>query len=187
MVLAVRRQGGWPAVDDLYKNLPLSSEQILHPEKLFGPQRDNPQDIRFALPSSLAKSGWQDVGSDNFGEFGLREIFSFHHGNDRAKEDAKGWDGDRFMLVRQGTKGPYALLWVSEWDSSGDAKQGLKALTEMQTPPVATHRRNNRVSAVWGSSLPQPQKLVETLARKARSDEMSSFNVVLQRGKKNRP
>ena len=29
----IANQGGWAAIDDVYRNPPLSTEQILHPEK----------------------------------------------------------------------------------------------------------------------------------------------------------
>ncbi|HUP01730.1 MAG TPA: DUF6782 family putative metallopeptidase, partial [Gemmatimonadota bacterium] len=73
-VLAALREGGWEAVDRLYRDPPGSTEQILHPEKYRAP-RDDPRrpdtpaaDATGATRPLLAEGSW--------GEFGTRLILS---------------------------------------------------------------------------------------------------------------
>ena len=51
-------QGGWTSIDAIYDRLPVSTEQVLHPEKYDA----NEAPIKVELPSSLAKdlgTGWK--------------------------------------------------------------------------------------------------------------------------------
>ncbi len=56
------RRGGWAAVSKAYTNLPLSTEQILHPEKYFSYERP----VKVALPdvSGLLNSGQRSAVSN---------------------------------------------------------------------------------------------------------------------------
>src|SRR6185503_14188953 len=45
VALTAYDQGGWPAVDALYKNPPESSEQVLHPATKLLPKREHPKKV----------------------------------------------------------------------------------------------------------------------------------------------
>jgi hypothetical protein len=97
--------------------MPVSTEQVLHPE-LFEPGRvDMPTDVRFVADPP---DGWTEVYADGLGELEtrllLREFLSSREEADRA---AAGWDGDRFRLV-DGPAGE-VFLWATVWDSDRDA------------------------------------------------------------------
>ncbi len=57
--------GGWAAIDEVYKNPPLSTEQILHPEK-YRPKPDLPMTID--LGTLKPGEGWKEVGRNVLGE-----------------------------------------------------------------------------------------------------------------------
>ena len=57
--------GGWAAIDEVYRNPPLSTEQILHPEKY----RDRPDyPMTIELGRSSPGQGWKEVGRNVLGE-----------------------------------------------------------------------------------------------------------------------
>jgi hypothetical protein len=110
-------KGGWPAVAELYKTPPESTEQVLHPvEKLVG-ARDYP--VSLALPSpGKALDGWKEIYSDMIGELLWRVYFSLW---DQANSEAiaSGWDGDRYTVYAAGDK---TLALISTiWDTPEDA------------------------------------------------------------------
>ena len=97
-------------------HLPESSEQVLHVDRFLG-QRDRPAEIIF---QEEPPSGWSEVHADGLGELETRVFLEAHLGDDEAASSAaRGWDGDRYRLVR-GPPGE-VLVWVTIWDSEEDA------------------------------------------------------------------
>lgn len=122
-VLARQLSGGWPAVDALYANPPVSTEQILHPEAY---PKDRP--VPVTLPTGLAARmgpGWTTVQRDTMGELQLRVWLEAGGGpawKPTADAAAAGWGGDRVELVR-GPGGAWALILKTAWDSPADARE----------------------------------------------------------------
>jgi hypothetical protein len=114
-------RGGYTAVDDAFANPPLSTEQILHPEKYA--QREAPKlaQIPKLLDPGLPR-GWRALGQDTLGELILR-LWLLQGGvaSAQATTAAAGWGGDRLELYQSphGT----SLLAVTEWDSLIDADE----------------------------------------------------------------
>jgi hypothetical protein len=120
-VLPVQQSGSWKAVDALYDAMPLSTEQILHPDKY----RAGEKPVTVKMPASLAADigkGWSEAIQDTFGEFQLgvwlRE--SGVRAGDAATA-AAGWGGDR-LAVLNGPSSAWAVVLRSTWDSTDDAK-----------------------------------------------------------------
>jgi len=123
-----------------YDSLPASTEQLMHDSAYFGKQRDIPSLIE--LPHIDGT-----IDENNFGEFGLRLIL-FHHTKDQDQSirASNGWDGDRYALVK--TPSGDALVWVSVWDSQGDAAEFMAAIDGVMSgryhvkPRVTGERRH---------------------------------------------
>jgi hypothetical protein len=100
----------------LYENMPVSTEQVLHPNKFFG-TRDKP--TAMTLP---ALKGTPATYQNTLGEFETR-LFLFQHLKDQndAVQGAAGWDGDRYALFN--TAGGQGIAWVTVWDSLADASE----------------------------------------------------------------
>src|SRR5262249_2668049 len=99
---------GWVAIDEAYKNPPLSTEQILHPEK-YAAKPDLPTTID--LGPLDPGTGWKEVGRNVLGELQLLIMLRKHGG----KQAASGWDGDRYAIFeREGNR--LGLVWLSTWD-----------------------------------------------------------------------
>lgn len=109
----------WSRIDRAFTDPPLSTEQILHPEKYLGEERDVPTAIEF--PSSAERLGpkWNRLGDNSLGELQIQILFSEQR---EGKKAAAGWDGDRFEVYEH-KQGHLGLAWYTVWDSKDDAAQ----------------------------------------------------------------
>jgi len=109
---------------EIYKDMPQSTEQIIHPAAYFG-KRDNPTDI--TLPSL---TGVSPTYQNTLGEFETR-LFLFQHLKDQneAVRGASGWDGDRYELFN--TARGQGIVWVTVWDSAVDASEFFDQLNSV--------------------------------------------------------
>lgn len=103
-----RNAGGTP-----YSDMPVSTEQILHPSAYFG-TRDHPTRVNLGALRGAKRY------ENTLGEFETR-LFLYQHTEDQndAIRGATGWDGDRYALLD--TPAGEALVWVTVWDSAVEA------------------------------------------------------------------
>jgi Tfp pilus assembly protein PilF len=120
-VIALYDSGGWAAVDEAYESPPLSTEQVLHPERYRG--GDKPEEV--PLPDLAAELGddWREAESDVLGELGLRLSLAQYVGPSAAMMAAEGWAGDRYALLQQSPNGPYVLVMRTYWDDQSEADE----------------------------------------------------------------
>lgn len=121
MVSAIKSKGGWKAVEELFKNPPTSTEQVLHPEKLIG-ERDEPQILALPDLSSSFGEGWSRRQQNSIGELGVRTVFREVVGSDELAASA-GWDGDQVASYETEGARSAAIVWATVWDSEGDARE----------------------------------------------------------------
>jgi hypothetical protein len=114
VVLTAYDKGGWKLVDALYKDPPVSTEQVLHPATKLFPNRENPKKV------TLPKLDGEVVNSNVLGEL-LWKIYFQLWLEDKATEASEGWGGDRYVVVKRGEAlvGYHATIW----DTAEDAKQ----------------------------------------------------------------
>jgi len=94
-VHALRKRGGWAMVDRAWKNVPVSTEQVLHVDKW------EKGEAPIVLPAPTAKAlgpGWQMADEDTFGELALALTFEEWIETGAARDAAAGWGGDRSAL-----------------------------------------------------------------------------------------
>jgi hypothetical protein len=98
----------------IYKDMPVSTEQIIHPAAFFV-TRDNPTRVTLGTLSNATK-----VYDNDLGEFETR-LFLFQQLNDQneAVRGAAGWDGDRYAVVN--TPQGQGIVWLTVWDSPVEA------------------------------------------------------------------
>ncbi len=118
--------GDWGRVPPLGPEMPVSTEQILHPERFAPGAEDMPTRVEFVeeLPA-----GWDLVLADDLGELETRILLrEFLPTREQADRAAAGWDGDRFRLL-DGPEGE-TLQWFTVWDTERDGLEFADAVTE---------------------------------------------------------
>jgi hypothetical protein len=145
LVSEVWGRGGWPAVDDLFRHPPQSTEQALHPIEKFLQRRDAPVRIQAPaqLPPVLATA--KPLTSEVLGELGWRIYFKTT-GQPDGDQAAAGWGGDRYWSYQIG--GQPVVLAATRWDSPADAGQFFDAYAASlvrRFPRAALDRAPDRV------------------------------------------
>jgi hypothetical protein len=120
---------GWEAADRLYSDLPLSTEQIMHPEKYAG-SRDDPTEVKEQTPPDVLSPSWKRIYSNTLGEFVLYLHLKEFISEQQAKWAAQGWDGDRVELF-ENPDGKLTLVLRSVWDSEKEADQYFQAYAKL--------------------------------------------------------
>ncbi|MEF8814955.1 MAG: Hvo_1808 family surface protein [Halovenus sp.] len=122
-VATIRDRGGWAAVDDLYRNLPVSTTQILHPEKY-----PDERPVNVTVPDR-SSSAWSRFDHDPVGErVGEASLYVMFRDNDLIQPEGddpyshpatEGWRGDKLVPYRRGDD--FGYVWELEWHSPDDA------------------------------------------------------------------
>ena len=154
--------GGWDAVDAAYAELPVSTEQVLHPAKYThdeAPIPLEPLDLWSAVGAD-----WGHASDTTLGEawiaIWLEGIGVARSAADRA---AEGWGGDR-LTVATDADGGWALGWRLAWDTPTDAGEFEAAYAGVNPAlPFATRlvHCSDRETVVLQASSPD---LLETIA-----------------------
>jgi hypothetical protein len=112
---------------DLFRDIPRSTEQILHPPAFLGTPPDEPTAVVLPAPRGATKSYENDMG-----EFGTRlVVYAYLRDPQTAQRAAAGWDGDRFMVVEKGSE--RGLVWALVWDSPIEAAEFSDAMIRAAT------------------------------------------------------
>jgi hypothetical protein len=119
--LLQRAGGRWDLVNLAYTSrLPVSTEQILHPDAYFG--ADQPQRVRVRAGAVLGK-GWERAAAGTWGELQTRELVG-------STQAAEGWGGDRYELWRSDAGVGDALVMRWRWDTRRDEREFAGRLRE---------------------------------------------------------
>jgi hypothetical protein len=116
----------WDFVDKIYKDLPSSTEQILHPDKYFG-TRDEPQTVNAEALVPKIGDDWKVVYKNVLGEFSLNLMLNTHLSEERSKRSAAGWGGDQVLLLENG-EGKNAVLVNTVWDNPNEAAEFFQSM-----------------------------------------------------------
>src|SRR3954447_12324532 len=135
--LRQRAGGGWRLVNQaLAKRPPVSTEQVLHPEKWVARERPGPVALRAA--AGALPPGFKRIDRGELGEYDTREILSGALDAAAAGRAAAGWGGGRYVLWQgsaphTGCAAPcrrrdaFVISW--RWDTARDAREFSRALT----------------------------------------------------------
>lgn len=132
-VLGFYQQGGYPAVDKLYQNPPVSTEQIMHPERY---PNDTPQKLDLPDFSAALGSGWEEIDRNNIGEWYTYLILayadqkSYRLDEDTAAKAAEGWGGDSYVVYSGPAENDVALVYLSQWDTDADSQEFWQAFQD---------------------------------------------------------
>jgi hypothetical protein len=122
---------GWREVNALWRDYPpISTEQVLHPEKW----RAREEPVRFAWPafdSSPLFAEWQSVAENTVGERVWQFVFREHGLRAEAMSAAAGWNGDRFAIFKRRNAEEFLLLMCTSWDTTADAEEFAAAYSRL--------------------------------------------------------
>jgi hypothetical protein len=150
----VYRRDGFAGLSAAFTKLPLSTEQILHPEKYLTYERP----LKITLPdvsgmlnspnnegqpaSPLGTSGsnlhtangplptasWHRIDADVNGEWGYYLLLDqFLNAPAESRRAAAGWAGDRYDVYEGANPGQVMIAQVSAWDTEADAREFFDA------------------------------------------------------------
>jgi len=158
---ALQQEGGRAAVDRSLKRLPVSTEQILHPEKY---PNDVPQQVDVPDLGMRMGKGWTDLDVADVGEDWLSRMLRLRLPSVRAASAAAGWDGGLYRAWSRGEQTLVALTTI--WDTQVEAKEFADALQEWSDPRVvAVSPVQNRVSVLFASDPATLEEALEVLPR----------------------
>lgn len=109
------QEGGLKSVDEAYLDLPVSTEQILHPEKYL--RSEGPSDLS---TFSVELEGWELFDEATFGEWGIRLLLMDSLLPGEMTQAAAGWGNDTYSAFL--TDGDSAIAWVYEGETVEDAE-----------------------------------------------------------------
>jgi Zn-dependent peptidase ImmA (M78 family) len=135
-------KGGFAEVDSAFKNLPTTSEQVLHPEKCI--DRDEPVLLELPDLSAQLGEGAKLLAKNTLGELNMRVVFT-ELGVGAQEKACAGWDGDRIHAYSLPGKEWAAFVWMTTWDSEEDAAEFAKALE--------THKGKGKAAPLAGASV----------------------------------
>lgn len=118
--------GGWGTVDRAYQNPPVSTEQILHPNRY---PDDKPIPVSLPNFDDILGSGWEEIDRGVMGEWysylilskGLDE--SARLDDDQAKLATEGWGGDAYVVYYNADATETVMVLNSVWDTPAEADE----------------------------------------------------------------
>jgi hypothetical protein len=120
---AVYDRDGTNGFSEVFLKPPLSTQQILHPEKYFsGVKPTEPE-----LPEPHLAKGYKSLVGGSLGELEHTIMLEQYSGKASAAEIAPHWRGCAFDLLENKKAGRTVLLYAAEWDSEDAARQYFAA------------------------------------------------------------
>jgi hypothetical protein len=114
-------EGGWSAVNQAYENVPVSTEQILHPEKYLDGEK--PSALELPDLSDSLGSDWKQLDDSMFGEFDVYNyvLTSLEEREEDAERAATyaadGWGGGRIAIYSTDDPSRVLIHLKLEWDT----------------------------------------------------------------------
>src|SRR5262249_5758295 len=123
--------GGWEGLDSVYRHPPVSTAQIMHPEKYFTAAPEMPRAVALELAEAAHGSAWKKLKRDVLGEFLLSVVLQQFLSEDEARQSAVGWRGDRYELFEHHDTGRLLLVCLTAWDTPQSATTFFQSYTKL--------------------------------------------------------
>ncbi len=158
-------RSGFSAIDDAFRAPPLTTEQVLHPERYLAGEL--PEAITLPALASMPSAGFVALEEETLGELELSVYFARGTATDRDRDAAAGWDGDRIRVYHRpespAAPAAMAVVWLTAWDDEREALDAESAARRVATttpptpvgPPVIT--RQGRALAITAGLPPDAQ------------------------------
>jgi hypothetical protein len=144
----------WQSIDDAFKDPPVSTEQILHPEKY---PSDVPVKVTVPDLSATLGKGWTEVDRNVMGEWYTYLVLadgrdsSFRLDTQTAKDAAAGWGGDTYVYYTDDATKQFVLVWDTQWDTANDSDQFWQASRTYGNDRWGTPTSDSASAVSWQS------------------------------------
>ncbi len=122
---AMDRRGGISAVNHAMQDLPVSTEQVIHPERY---PNDVPTPVNIADLGPKLGPGFTDLDVMPVGESFLSIMLGLRLSTDAAGTDAAGWDGGIYRAWSDGSH--VAVVLSTVWDRPQDSAEFASGMKE---------------------------------------------------------
>ncbi len=186
-IKAALAHGGWEGLESVYQHSPVSTAQIMHPEKYFATPPELPSEVTLDLPEAALGTAWKKLKRDVLGEFLLSVVLQQFLPEDEARQSAAGWRGDRYELFEHQDTGRLLLVCVTAWDTPEDATEFFHSYTKLlalKYPGWMMQSRADQTGHVWQQEqrrlmLRQHERLVQ-IVEGALADELPRIRTLLE-------
>jgi len=133
--------GGWGTVDRAYDEIPLSTEQIIHPERY---PDDKPIEVQLPELSDVLGAEWEELDRGTMGEWYTYLILAKGLDQDarlsesEAENAAEGWGGDAYVVYQPDEVGNIVMVLHTTWDTSEDADEYADAFRDYANARFST-------------------------------------------------
>jgi hypothetical protein len=145
-VRSLYQEGGWAAVDAAYENPPLSTEQILHPERY---PDDAPIPLVKPDPDRALGAPWRPLEPDTLGEWFTQLTLNEYLPKADAVKAAEGWAGDYYLAFEDVGTGLGALVLVTQWDTMRDVLEFSAAFLDYGDARFEKRETSATYEATW--------------------------------------
>lgn len=144
-VNALFTDGGWAAVDAAYSNPPVTTEQILHPNRY---PNDRPVALDVPDLAGVLGDGWRFVYDGVWGEWTTFLMLDEFLTTEQSITAAEGWGGDYYLLYTDDA-GQAVTLLVTQWDSIRDTQEFAAAAIEYGNARFGESTRTDNGGQLW--------------------------------------
>lgn len=164
-VQRLQEEGGTERVNEALRTFPVSTEQIIHPERW---PNDVPQPVDVPDLGAELGAGWSDLDVMTVGELWIQLMLDLRLSGDQAAAGAAGWDGGLYRAWSDGSRTAIVLRTV--WDSDDKAREFADAMTAWANDPPdgavsVLAPTGTSVDMLFGSDASVMQPLNRALAR----------------------
>lgn len=156
-------RGGYAMIDEAFTNPPVTTEQILHPDKY---PAEKPIEVNLPDLEDLLGGDWQLVEENVIGEWYTYLILSngdqdsYRLPDKTARSAAAGWGGDRYAIYTRKQDGAIILVLQARWDTEKDAGEFFKAIRQYGGMRWGDPSNEDDFQT-WWSSTPNGEILME--------------------------
>lgn len=142
-IIRLVKMRGWEAVSALYRDLPATTEQMLHLDKLLA--REPAMAVRIAPEPIAQQLQLEQVWHDTLGEAALLSMLAEVEPSVLARRSADGWGGDAYVAFDRKDRPLPApvVVGIVAWDTKRDAEEFEASFRKYLDPDAATVRKGH--------------------------------------------
>ncbi len=145
-------EGGYTAIDAAYRNVPISTEQILHPEHY---PSNIPTSVELPDLLPVLGDGWRELDRNVMGEWYTYLILGYgidpaaQIADEIAHEAAAGWKGDTYLVYYNDATAETVMVMHMLWDSTADALQFSDAFHDYAEARFNVSTQGTAAASTW--------------------------------------